>query len=252
MCSQSTDRKRVAASSDYLDRSIERANKKHQATACLPNQQVPGFQNDTFTDEFFQAMRAKIDEVFPIETFAEERDCSINDVRDALDAVFLASLDVSLEVPQVWHEAKSVSERGKILIAKWRSSHGGIMDHTGHAGDPICITDSSNCSTPVPNSETTIRSTNSKTGLNDAWAKTTPVKPETNSYPTSDSFVTPTRNPPTKREIPTARVPVRLDVYGSYIPVHKWIDGFHKPPIGVSDDMTDEELDELIQNGYFT
>ncbi|KAJ5087759.1 hypothetical protein N7456_011375 [Penicillium angulare] len=252
------DRKRAAASSDSLERSSKRPNTNQQSTTRLPSQQAPGPQNDPFTDHFFQAMRVKIAEVFPVKAFAEEHDCRINDVHDALDAVFLAPLDIPIGVPGGWQEDRSVSEHGKILIAKWRSSHDEIMDqtmdHTGHAAeDPIYITDTANCNTPVPSPETAIRSTNSATGLNDGWAKTapTPVKPGTHLSPTSGSSVTPTRNPGTKREIPTARVPVRLDIYGSYIPVHKWIDGFHKPPIGVSDELTDEELEELIQSGYF-
>ena len=54
-----------------------------------------------------------------------------------------------------------------------------------------------------------------------------------------------------RQKSPVRRIRVRLDQWGMYVPVHKWIDGVNTPRSVRSEAVTDEKFTILQQEGYF-
>ncbi|KAJ5628608.1 hypothetical protein N7490_010836 [Penicillium lividum] len=179
---------------------------------------VKQLNKDPFTDEFFKSMANTIGKTFPIGAFAQEKECSPDKLFEALSAVVLAPLLKT----QVWHGANSVSEYAQTLIDEWRAS--------------------------TSDSDSTIDL--SHPSMNKVLGKKWPDQQETPWQPKQGQSVT-KKSPAMPRIIPTDRVEVRHDIYGSKIRADKWIDGFHKPPVAASDEVSDEELQQLLAEGWF-
>ncbi|KAJ5752102.1 hypothetical protein N7520_009019 [Penicillium odoratum] len=162
-------------------------------------------------------MANTICKTFPVDAFAQEKECSPDKIIEALSAVVLAPLLKT----QVWHGANSVSEYAKTLIDEWREN----------TSDTDSAIDLSNPS------------------MDKVLEKKWPNQQETHWQPKQGQSVT-KKSPTVPRIIPTDRVEVRHDIYVSKIRADKWIDGFQKPPVAASE-VSDEELQQLLAEGWF-
>lgn len=214
----------------------------------------------SFTDRFFLDMAATIARDFPIHEFAKAHYCSSSDVVDALRAVVLSPL----QEPQLWHGAESVSDYGQILIADWRSRQ--TEHEEGTSSSPITISDSSSCLTPVssprhPVSEASLVPHISGTSRFKTASPLVsyPGPPESSEGTSvnnraSEAKASVSRKADASREKPTtARTEVCIDIYGTCIPVDKWIDGYHVPalPRIRGDGLSDVEFYEMLADGWF-
>lgn len=213
----------------------------------------------SFTDRFFIDMAATIARDFPIHEFAKAHYCSASDVVDALRAVVLGPL----KKPQLWHGAESVSDYGQILIADWRSCQNEREE--GTSSTPITISDTLSCSTPVNSprpsaSEASLVPHISGTSLSKTASalSSCPGPPEcpedisiNSRAPEAKASVN--KVDASRKEQTTARTEVRVDIYGTCIPVDKWIDGYHIPALPKirGDGLRDVDFYEMLADGWF-
>lgn len=215
----------------------------------------------SFTNQFFMDMAATIARNFPVSNFAEAHSCSAREVLEALAAVVLSPL----REPQPWHGAESVSDYAQILIGDWR---GRTQQESsdGTLSRPIIISDPSCCSSPTQpsGSESSLGSQNSVSSS--SRIKRTSEDFSSPSMPEKD--VTRSKECPGVKEVKTAvdekpvrpskepadgRREVRVDIYGTCIPVDKWADGHHipAPPKIRRDALSDAEFYKMLAEGWF-
>ncbi|KAJ5573596.1 uncharacterized protein N7459_008023 [Penicillium hispanicum] len=203
--------------------------------------QEPSVSSCPFTNDFFIDMAAAISQLFPIDTFAKAHRCDRTDILDALSAVVLAPL----QEPLSWHGAESVSDYGQILIADWRASQG-RTGPLGHQNQPITVSDDDEDSLPQSNSPGVISDFTERL--------ITPVSADDdpgNLMQARQDQPAILQKPPGCQKSPVTRVEARLDLWGRYVPVDKWIEGVHKQRHARSDEMTDEQFVMLLQEGWF-
>lgn len=212
-----------------------------------------------FTDRFFMDMAATIARNFPVSEFAKAQSCSARNVLDALSAVVLSPL----QEPQPWHGAGSVSAYGRVLIDDWRTQNEEPAD--GTPDRPIIISDTG-CSSPSqsPARGSSLHSRNSVSPR----SKTESASEGHRSPSTFSEDITLSKEPPEVKEAKTlangesirrsrepsaARNEMRLDIYGTCIPVDKWIDGYHipAPPKVRHDALSDAEFFKMLAEGWF-
>lgn len=243
--------KRRSSSTD-----LEGPNKRHKSDS-------PVVGKGSFTDQFFIDMAATIARSFPVREFAKAHCCSRRDVLDALSAVVLSPL----REPQSWHSAESVSEYAQILIGDWTGRREGFA--AGTPSRPIIISDTSPCSSPVESTNPSA----SDDSLDSQNSVTPPPKAESASEKrpspsvSAEDIITSKESPDVKeektpgdeksvrssREPKASRKEVRLDAYGTCVPVDKWIDGYHipAPPKIRSDALSDVEFFKMLAEGWF-
>lgn len=231
---------------------LDEPKKRHKSDSPVSSQ-------GSFTDRFFMDMAATIARNFPVSDFAKAHSCSAREVLDALSAVVLSPL----REPQPWHGAGSVSEYGRVLIDDWRTQNEESAD--GTPGMPIIISDTC-CSSPTqqPARECSLHSRNSVSPL----SKTESAPGDHPSPSTLSEGITLSKESPEVKEMKTlakeksiwrsrepsaARKEVRLDIYGTCIPVDKWIDGYHipAPPKIRRDALSDAEFFRMLSEGWF-
>lgn len=242
-----------------FDSVFDKPTKKHRADDTLSSSSTP------FTKQFFSDMAITIIRGFPIKEFAQGHDCTTDDVVVAL----LTTVLRPLKELQQQDTTSSVSEISQIQQLEQLDEKG-----NGTANSPIVLSDSPYCSSPssvhkypvselssdlqsissCPSgvnceslSETRSRSSTPSKSITGTTTKTSPpqVKGPSNKRPKWPSPI------PIDPKAP--RTPVRVDIYGSYIPVAKWIDGYHipAPPKRRSDALSDEEFEKMLADGWF-
>lgn len=205
-----------------------------------------------FTRDFFKDMAAMILLGFPIREFARKHHCRRGDVSDALRAIVVEPL------------RKSNSAHHQSIINKWCTGDDDIAHSIPGAKEgrreyPIDIASTSDSSTgeeaSLPHQTIVIID---EPSCSESDSESTTVQPavicasNSDDNP-SDKTVSVGNNIATTAETrrwsgmpPTERVKVRVDLWGSYIPVNKWIDGWHQIRPVPADAMSDEDFEEWL------
>ncbi|KAJ5182668.1 hypothetical protein N7492_000284 [Penicillium capsulatum] len=247
--SQPSSHKRASSIDSNSDRPPKRPNLSRSPSPSPSPRQRPT-NPSLYTKSFFEDMAATILLGFPFRSFARKHGCQRGDVLDSLSAVVIDPLRKSGSLGSDYYES---------IIANWCAGHDQPPDATAAVGggrdNPIANTSGSSSSTNETASDPSRTfviiddsgSSNDKqevarrqpsiiclSGLDDS---------------SSDNAVRVESNPPSKTQVsrwdrkpPTERVKVKIDLWGSYIPVNQWIEGWHRVRPTSTDAMSNEEF----------
>lgn len=208
-----------------------------------------------FTRTFFEDMAAVILLGFPIRDFARKHRCRRGDVSDALRAVVTEPLCKSTPVyhqsiikewctghDEIAHSTPGVSGQMKNSIVIASTSCSSTSGETSALSESIVISDELSCGSSEGNSEGAAIAMQPEVVCISGSDETCSNK----AISVGPKISTTAQTRRWSGMPPTERVKVFVDLWGSYIPANKWIDGWHRIRPVPSDAMSDDDFEEWL------